>query len=162
MPNLSNYNKYILVKAYPILKEGATESSHNFKFQFRVSKKYDWVKENSEFKTTSVQNRDSSKFKEKLYTARCNAKNLRCGPVTLFYNPNIKHLGSSYFQISSISSVKNHLPIEKVEFKYITGEPQFIVFLAWLKIGSFTISVIFLGLYTLRLKKIPEATRVVE
>jgi hypothetical protein len=98
---------------------------------------------------------DGSEYVEKFYTTKCDAKSLRCGPVTLFYNPNIKQVGSSYFKLANISSADEHLPIEKVDFEYVTGEPGFIAFLAGLKTGSFIIATLFLGLYSWRLSKIP-------
>ena len=46
--HLDNYNKYILVKIYPFLRQNTSEASHDFKFQFRVSKKSEWVPENKD------------------------------------------------------------------------------------------------------------------
>jgi hypothetical protein len=97
-----------------------------------------------------------------MYTATCDPKALKCGPVTLFYNPSLKSTGSSYFYIKNAHSVEENLPIEKFELEYVTGDPAFITFLSALKTGSFIISCIFFAFYNFRLKKIPEGSRVVE
>ena len=101
-------------------------------------------------------------FKTKKFTAKCDRKILRCGPVFFYYNPSIKALGSSKIDLKNVKSLEDNLPIEKISFEYITGDPKFISFLSGLKIGCFFISVLFLSFYYIKYKKVPVETRVIE
>lgn len=146
------------------MKSNVAESETDFRMKFRVTQRNEWVKEDDDHQTIGDTSGkfDKGDFTTKLYTATCDAKNLRCGPVTMFYNPSLKSKGSSFFELKDVESVEENLPIEKIDFEYVTGDPAFITFLSGLKTASFIISAVFFAIYVIRLKKVPEVSRVVE
>lgn len=104
----------------------------------------------------------SLEFKTKKFTGKCDHKTLKCGPVYVYYSPSIKSAGSSTIELKNAKSLEENLPIEKMSFEFVTGDPKFISFLSGLKIGCFFISGIFLIVYYLKYRKVPVDTRVVE
>jgi hypothetical protein len=156
----------LLLKGYVNLKPYTSESAKDFSIKFNIDVSHTWIKEDLDHMVIHDLNikpvASNLQFKTKKFTAKCDRKILRCGPVFFYYNPSIKALGSSKIDLKNVKSLEDNLPIEKISFEYITGDPKFISFLSGLKIGCFFISVLFLSFYYIKYKKVPVETRVIE
>jgi len=93
---LTNHNKYLLVKLIPVLKGDVLEGSSKFDLDLRLKYSYNviGVKESGKRALGDVDENGILGVgvyqKKRTFTVECDPETLKCGALTLIYNPGIK------------------------------------------------------------------------
>jgi hypothetical protein len=101
---------------------------------------------------------EHKKWETKLFKTKCDPRSLKCEPITIYFDPHLKVIGSSVLEIKNVWNLNTVYMIEKFELTYTTSEPSFTHLMSITKVSFFALSLVSLVIFWMKLKKVsPEA-----